>query len=248
MIKLTSGVALLHYGRAGSTLIATMIAQNKLFYFDGEIYERLRTGDLTLPENNKNRPGDLLLKRRNKYFYRDYLVSIKPIPEEHLRPDLLNMSYSRLLALLDQAKIDKIIIIKRENYLKQVLSHRLALEWKKWHFKSHEKSEIIKVRLNCTSFNFGVYKGELLELFRRFDDYYSNMIEETPSALILNYERDIESDPYVAYNKIKEYLNLNKNRPNITLSRSNVFENESVIENYDEVKEYFAGSIYEWMV
>lgn len=46
MINLTKGVDMLHFGSAGSTLISTMIAQNKLFYYDGEVYKIIRTGTL----------------------------------------------------------------------------------------------------------------------------------------------------------------------------------------------------------
>ena len=248
MIKLTKGVALLHFGRTGSTLVASMISQNKLFYNDGEVFEKVRTGTLLLSSIFKTEPERILKKRRQKFFYRDYLVSIKPIPEEHLRDNLLNMSYPKLIQTLKSANIDKYIIIKRKNYLLQVLSGKLAQEWKKYHFREGEKAESIKVRIDVKDFRFGTFKGELIDLFKRFDAYYDEMINETPKALLITYEDDIEHDPFIAYDKIKSYLNLGKERPKIILSKSNTFKNEDVIENYEDVIKYLRGTPYEWML
>jgi hypothetical protein len=64
MIKLTKGVTLLHFGRAGSTLLATMISQNNLFYNDGEVFEKVRTGTLLLSSIFKTEPERILKKRR----------------------------------------------------------------------------------------------------------------------------------------------------------------------------------------
>ena len=248
MLRLTKGVALLHFGRAGSTLIATMIAHNKLFYFDGEIYESVRTGALKIPENIQKSPEKLLIQRRKKFFYRDYLVSLKPIPEENLRPSLLNMSYSNFLKALNDANINKCIIIKRKNYLRQVLSNKLASKWNKWHFKKNEDSTKTKININCNSFQFSTFKGELVELFNRFDNYYKEMENETKNPLIISYEDDIEKDSYIAYDKIRSYLNLRIKKPEIILSKSNTFKNEDVIENYDEVIKHLKGTPYEWML
>jgi hypothetical protein len=248
MISLTKGVALLHFGRVGSTLIASMISQNKFFYDDGEIFEKLRTGSFSSNKAIKERPAKLLELRRRRFFYRPYLVSIKPIPEEHLRKDLLNMSYPEFLQVLENAKIDKIIILKRKNYLNHVLSGKLALEWKKYHFKADEKAPLIKIHLDFKSFRFGTFKGELLELFARFDQYYNTMETMTPNPLILTYEEDIEENPYVAYEKVRSYLKLNKKNPKIILSKSNVFKNEDVIENWEDLKNYLEDTPYKWMV
>lgn len=176
------------------------------------------------------------------------MVSIKPIPEEHLRYELLNMSYNEFLETLLNSCIHNDIIIKRQNYLRQVLSRKLAQQWKKYHFKTNEKPDTIQINIEVHNFGFGTSKGELVDLFKRFDQYYQEMESKTKNPLILTYEEDIELDAYVDYNKIKEYLNLIKERPNIILSKSNIFKNEDVNENYNEVKKYFSGTPYEWMV
>lgn len=70
MIKLTKGVALLHFGRAGSTLVSTMISQNKLFYNDGEVFEKVRTGSLKIPkipESIRSEPIQLLKKEGRNF-------------------------------------------------------------------------------------------------------------------------------------------------------------------------------------
>jgi hypothetical protein len=225
-----------------------MIAQNKLFYYDGEVYEKIRTGAFKLSQKEKLAPGKVLKHRKQRYFYRDYLVSIKPIPEEHLRLGLLHLPYDEFLETLENSGIRNYIIIKRKDYLRQVLSGKLAQHWKKYHFKSDEKPDTIQINLDLHNFGFGTFKGELVELFKRFDKYYQEMETKTKNPLVLTYEEDIEADPYVAYNKIKKYLNLRKRKPDIILSKSNIFKNEEVIENYDELKEYLSGTPYEWMV
>lgn len=118
----------------------------------------------------------------------------------------------------------------------------------KYHFKVGEKTEIVKINFDVKDFGFGTFRGELVELFKKFDAYYNEMINVTPNALLINYEDDIEHDPYVAYEKIKGYLNLSKARPNIILTKSNTYKNEEVIENYEEVKNHLAGTAYEWMI
>ena len=211
LTKLTKGVALLHFGRAGSTLIATMIAQNRLYFDDAELFEKVRVGDLELPENIKSKPGLFFKHRKTKFYYQNYLVSIKPIPEEHLRASLLDMDYEQLIDALNHAGIAKFIIIKRSNYLSQIISKLLAIEWKKYHFRSNEKSEIKKITINCNEIQFGTFRGSLIDLFQKYDKYYEQMERVTPNALILNYEEDIESDPLVGYAKIRDYLKLRKN-------------------------------------
>tara|TARA_B110000902_G_scaffold35829_1_gene37932 strand:- start:202 stop:378 length:177 start_codon:yes stop_codon:yes gene_type:complete len=57
------------------------------------------------------------------------------------------MSYTAFLKSLEKAHIDKYIIIKRKDYLRQVLSGQLGLEWKKYHFKKNEKPSNSKIKL-----------------------------------------------------------------------------------------------------
>jgi len=242
-----SRIALLHFGRAGSTLIASLIQQNKGFFYDGELFEKVRVGQIKIPEDMRLDPS-LLLKKRSELLFKKYLVSLKPIPEEHLRTDLLNSDYQTLIDKLVTYGFDRFIILKRENYLNQMISLALAREWGKYHFTQGEKPARVCVDIPFTEFRFGTFKGELIELFERFDNYYKEFELLTPDPLVINYEGEIEKDPLVAYGRVAEYLGLHKMSPKITLRKSNVFENKDVIENYPELIEYLANSKYAWMI
>jgi len=242
-----SGIALMHFGRAGSTLLASMIQQNRLIYYDGELFEKVRVGKVKVPRSAE---GDLtlLLKRRLKrHIFRRYLVSLKPIPEENLRPSLLNATIGELIERLVAFGFGKFIILKRTNYLNQIVSLALARQWGKYHHVQTDKPVLKRIEIPFREFVFGTFKGELLELFGRFDSYYDELESQVPGQLLVHYERDMELNPLVAYKSVADYLGLGNLSPNIALRKSNIFKNEEVIANYAKLTSYLSGSNYAWM-
>lgn len=81
----TNRIALLHFGRAGSILIAILIQQNGNFFYDGEFFEKVRVGGIKVEEEMRLDRGLLIKHRCEMFRFQIYLISQKPIPEEHLR-------------------------------------------------------------------------------------------------------------------------------------------------------------------
>lgn len=80
------------------------------------------------------------------------------------------------------------------------------------------------------------------------NNYYQEFESLIPDPLVISYEAEIEKGPLVAYRRVVEYLGLHKISPKITLRKLNVFENQDVIDNYDELSEYLANSRFAWMI
>ena len=75
-----------------------------------------------------------------KYSYNDqfYGFETKIRPEAHLGKDYINLSLEKYLEFLLKNEFNKIIILRRNNYLRQMFSIAKGIQNKNWHLKNQE--------------------------------------------------------------------------------------------------------------
>jgi len=240
-------IAMMHIGRVGSTVLGDMMNQHPLIFWDGEPFEKLmRIGS--------NKPNDfterIIEASRNKQKTTIYCFATKFMPEQHLWEECIDMDLSSYITLLKEKKFNEFLFIKRENYLRQVVSVLVGRMKKEWH-SQNRTDKVTKVRIDIDNYVAGFnLKLSLIDYFKRIDAQYQLLesLLKTDKILTISYENDIEKDPFVAYNKVCVFLKVANENPKISYRKTNPFLLEDMIENYDEVKQVLKETKYEWML
>ena len=240
-------VAMMHIGRVGSTVLGTMMNQHTKVFWDGEPFERRM-------HDNREQKNDFVQRVINESWHNSrseiYCFATKFMPEQHLWTECINLNLAHYLDELKPLGFDDVIFIKRENYLRQVVSVLVGRKKKEWH--SQNKTGLItQVKIDINNYEAGYHlKLPLLDYFNRIDKQYTllNNLVKPNKMLVLSYEKDIEKDPFIAYNKVCDYLNINKENPKVSFKKTNPFELHVMIENYNEVYSVLHNSKYGWML
>ncbi|QXP80030.1 MULTISPECIES: hypothetical protein [Winogradskyella] len=182
-----------------------------------------------------------------------YGFETKAINEAHLGKDFLNMDFELYLDKLVKLGFKKFVILKRRNYFKQVFSIARGIENKQFHFKNEDKLKINKINFNPEKVTYGDFKGDLLEVFKRFENQYQHIENLIKSKgldyLELFYEDHIEKDPTVSYGLICEYLGVQLfdevSIQQKKIAHKNIFDE---IKDPELVKNYLLDTEYSWML
>lgn len=244
-----NGVAMLHTGRCGSTVLASMLAQNGAIRWAGEVFRHYETG--VLPGYLHLLPP-LVAVRAMKYRpgRQWFGLESKVMPSQDLSPERLNQSAGEHIVSLRSLGFRKFILLRRDNYLRQTVSDIVARETRVWHLLPGQDSPLHRTRISPESVPDGSGRAPLLEVFRRRDEVYSTIQRMIPSEdlLELGYEQDVERDPYIAYAKICEFLGVEAVDVSVNRRRTNPYSLSTIVENVDEVARVLAETHYAWMV
>jgi len=260
-------IALFHLGRCGSSVLAFMLKSNPDIFWDGEnigdfYLKKLESEEMHDHVNHlSNIVADVeelkmtndpitFLKIRMYWTLKNYYgFETKFSRHEHLREEILNMPLNEYIKLLSGIGFKDFIVLKRENYLKQVLSYHIAEKTKIYH-STKEKTSPDSVYLNINNCWIGNKEIPLLDIFEEMDNDYEelNNLLYGKKHLHLTYEKDIQEDPVVAYKKVCDFLNVDYHSPKIVHKRTNPFKIKEIVENYEELKEYLNYTKYSWMV
>lgn len=245
-------LVMFHNGRCGSTVLARQLEQNKKILWGHEIFQNIpHVMHLINHRKTKLQNIESLLQVR---MYRKscsyYGFDMKGMPEHDLSKDCLDMDLPVLLDLLHKNDYTHHIILKRQNYLRRVVSILVSRKKGEWH-TSTEISKPTKIIVDTS--NLVVIKDYCISLLKHFeevDDYYSRLENLLINRKTLNliYENDIMDDPKVAYQKVCNFLEIEYQEPNISMKRTNPFSLEDMVENLDEVRRCLAGTKYHWML
>jgi len=238
------GVVVLHTGRCGSTVISSMLAQDKQFRVFGEIFNAGVREDRRM---NPNKLEFTLKGLKNMAVPRIPVVELKALSTQDLRdtehdlPDFLNAA--------EQSGYSKFILLCRENYLRQVLSFRTAIERQRYHYSKDEAVPKTSVTIGVESIDAMSSRSSLVEHFRFLDEEYEYIRDllKDRNALELTYENDVEKGPEVAVDKIFEFASVAPAKVQPTLVKSANQTIQDATENWDQVVEALRGTKYEWM-
>ena len=239
-------VAMLHPGRCGSTVLGNMLNAHTQISWAGEIFERY----MGLEKYKKvNRFTEKMIgMSRDESLSRIYGFETKYLPQYHLSYKCLNLSIENYITLLRNLGFSHFIILHRKNYLRRAISDQVGKQKGEWHSKEQSISPT-KVTIDINSFQAGVRKEPLLELFSSMDESLDRLKRSLQSNyLLLTYEEDIQDDPRVGYRKVCEFLNVDDEVVDISLRRTNPFTYEQMVANFEEVKAYLKDTKYSWML
>lgn len=248
---------MLHTGRVGSTVVARMLEQHPDLRWDGEVFES------RLPSKKR------ALKRRSRWLRREILPPLLDLRSRLGRATREGFHYGfeskhhfdqhgfthglpvgALVEELSRMGFEHFIEVRRENYLRQVISVIRMRQGARAHARVGEQVELSALVVNPQAVPLGRAHLPLRERFAQFDTLHEETIKvlEGRRYLSLTYERDIERDPTNAYNRICEFIGLRPVTTQVTLRRTNDAPLRSLIANFDEVADELAGTQYEWML
>lgn len=245
-----NNICMFHIGRCGSTVIGDLLGNHQNISWQGEIYSNYFINEIDSKTNTgwDKFYGTKVLKSYMRGVIRKYFGF--EIKHAHLKK--LSVSYTEYITTLKQNGFDRFIVLERSNYLRSILSYTIAKETNRWHIHSKNISKLSTIYVNTNKVCLEYEQMPLIQALKIIDDYYFNLKITLDNLNIkfqnINYEIDIEKDPFIAYRKICSFLDLPPQNPKIRFTRTNPFPLSELISNYEEVENYLKGSKFEWML
>ncbi len=249
-------VVVVHVGRSGSRLLGDLLNQHHQITWHGEIYRQLFQSwdaqglDYYDPGLMAD-PIDLL---------RSHVAStttpIVGFEVKFFHLDRLNISiadyFDRLIAL----GFDHVIILKRKNLLRKIVSSLVAQERRQYHQAANTPAVLTPITINLEAITIDRQRPplSLQQFIERYEwqfsqlNHYLKNQSHNLSFLDLSYEDDIQNDPLISYQKSCEFVNISPGFPDITYGKTNPFPLQDIIQNYDQVLHYLANTPYAWMI
>jgi len=246
--KRLGNISMLHLGRCGSSVLGYLLNQHSKIHWDSELFHFIYDKEL-VELKMTNDPINLLKIKMSWPLKEYYGFETKFTKEEHLRKELVNMDLLKYLSTLTDIGFNKFIILKRKNYLKQILSLILATKTKNFH-TNKEMKEAVKVKINYDNSWFGTLNDSLINIFEYLDRSYAEVENclYQKDILKLTYEDDILEDPMIALKKVCDFLDIEYNNPVNVFKRTNPFELKDSIENFDELAAHLRNTRFAWML
>ena len=221
-------------GRTGSTLLQQTLHNKPQIHMGGEL-----VGDYHVEEGCKG-PQKPLEKTIEDHFTAERFSYTKAVGFKafyHSLDILKTFDGESLGNLLKKLGI-KVIHLERKNLLRILLSEHLARINNDFHYKIYEKNKVTLSHKKCLSF-FVPQK--------RIKDKYRNFFKDTFKVTYT----EIATDLLGTVQKIESFLGVDK-RSSINNTKQqlpikqNVWSLSECIENFDELKEVFIGTEWEW--
>lgn len=251
-------IAMFHIGRSGSTVLGNLLSQNPNIFWDGEIYhpyvdwggqKALRIG-----QNPSIDPVKLIQGQKIKARRRYYGFEVKFY---HL--DRTNIGLSEYIEQISELGISHFIILKRENYLRKMVSSYVSFDKQKNKLRSidnsdHQspdiKAKLHKISLDIDSINIDTTRRSLIEHL----EYYQNNFRVLDSELVnknilrLTYEDHISQGPMNAYQKTCDFLGISQHPVTVNYGKTNPFKLSEIVENFSELEKTLQNTEFEWML
>ncbi|MEM8505227.1 MAG: hypothetical protein AAF716_18985 [Cyanobacteria bacterium P01_D01_bin.1] len=243
-------VAMLHYGRCGSSVLCDLLRQHPRIFWDGEVFTRMFRKQI---QGARFVHDPMLLLRLRMAFAakRYYGFETKCHPAYDLSPPVLNTSISSYIASLKQMGYGDFIVLKRQNYLRQQISEEVGRQkGAVWHQPAGATASLHQITIDINCVRLGGYRVSLLEGFAERDHGYANIASSlaTDRTLWLTYEDHILHDPVEGYQKSCEFLEVSPREVAIKRGRTNPFPLRDMIQNFAEVEAHLQDTDYEWML
>jgi hypothetical protein len=243
-------VAMLHYGRCGSSVLADLIGRHPRVYWDEEVFRRMLR-KTCLEARFIGDPFRLLRVRMMRAAGRCYGFETKCHEAYDLGAPMLNMSIERLLdILIEEMGYRRFIVLKRRNYLRQQISVEVGRQVKRWHHPAGASPRLHPITLDLDRVGFGWEDLPLLDSFAERDRGYDRIARRLDGqrVLRLTFEDDVLPDPLRGYRRVCDFLDLVPGRPEVQRARTNPFALRELLNNYDEVAAALRSTSYAWML
>jgi len=212
---------ILSRSRTGSNYLVSLLNSHPSVFCEGELLYQLGRRSIGEVVNSVySRQASYIKAKGFKLFYYH--------PVNSLHPAMFELSRRKELY---------VIHLRRENLLKVMVSHKIAMEGQKWTALHSIKVPILPFTLDPISLEneFEQTIGWELQAKGLFSDH--NYHE-------LNYE-DLVSNLEVTYRGVLNFLGISYKEPRSNLTQQGRYKLKSVVQNYDELKRHFKNSPWE---
>ena len=226
-----------HSGRCGSSVLTSMLTQHPNIFCAGELLETYSNQYIEVSDKSKAWSGGKLRIARNA-LRGGRKTSGFEMKVWHLVR--LGVSVTQAMQFVNQIGYNKHIVLERKNYLRAMASGHVLKKTSTSHIGSKSQAQLNQVHIDSET---------LFPRLETFSNFYSDVKALLgDDCLWLYYEDDIHKDPKVACNKVTDYLNVNRQDPNIRLGITNPYPLNEIISNYDEISTMLKDTNYEWML
>ncbi len=219
-------------GRTGSTLLVDLLNTHSGIFCDGEIFNRQDVGKVFFPflwVFNRSRRS--FLEQKTCYGFK---VKIYQLSKDQ------NFNEYEVLLKKLYGKGWKFIYLERENVIRHALSNLLAEEYMKKGFQSTEKAKGTKVKVDYN-------RLEQMANARLNYKKEENKIKQAIPGLEISYEKDLKDNTkhQNTCNRIMAFLGLEATTVKTKEIRKASDDLSENILNYEEVINYFKGTVLE---
>ena len=233
--------------------MSNLLNNHPMVFWDGEIYEKL-IKDLNIKDiksdfkskikkfNDIKFISDLSKDAGHKY----YGFEVK-----FFHMHVFGAEIETYVDNLANNGIENLIVLKRENYLKKVVSSIISHKTKMFSiFLKMIKTSINTIHVDINNVGIDLEHKPLLEFLNSYDESFGRLENalSNHNCLWLTYEEHVQANPMIGYKAICEYLGLEYLKSEIKLSRTNPYSLQDMITNYDEVANLLNNTKYEWML
>lgn len=259
----TGHVALLHFGRAGSTVLLDLLSQSEgllngrepFVGYHGEYRERMRREGrfVDYPWHRSSHYPHAPLEYLRELLPTDgqrYLASLKLY---HVRG--VGMGFEPFIEGLEALGFSHFVVLTRRNYLRKVVSCLVAEakeargDTSPYFNVDGRPAECVRVRVDPASVEIDSDERPLSAFFEEWDrdfDEVRRLLRERRS-LELRYEDHVEEDPSAACVTAREFLGAEQTPLVVRYGRTTPHALPEVIENYEEIAGYLADTPWAWM-
>ena len=247
IIRPPQKIILLHAGRCGSTVLSSHFEADPRLFWEGEaiqFYYRRNQKKGTRFAFDDNPLGFLLdLAKKSPKLYHG--VEVKSLENMDFSLENMPKTYDEFKdwALSNNYKL---ILLYRDNILRQVLSALIAFQFDLWHKDRKNKKDVlnkkISINLNKVFENHEYSLIQYLDLFYSFNEFCKSQNDQ--NILVLNFEKDILQESFMGYAKSMSFLGLDKLQSSTSHKRVNPEKISELVENYDELKNYLKNTKY----
>lgn len=172
---------------------------------------------------------------------------------QHLDENGLDLSLEAFIEQLTRSGFRHFMMLRRRNYLRQAISVARGQQTQAWHFQTGKRPPgIQQVRLDLNNIGLGGKNRSLLDCFGWLDRTYAAASELAARKgimwLEIDYEKDLEKDPFVGYQKVVDFLSIPREKPGISLHKIGGQPIQDMTENFDQIQACLQGTEYEWML
>lgn len=246
-------ILMVQWGRVGSTVLGDLLGQHPDVHWSGEI---LRGPSLLFPQ----RGGRPTRYSKSPYFPHEPIGWMRHQMRRRTKPrfgcevkpwHIGDNGFTEVgfLAHATRLDFDSFVLLHRRNNLRRIVSVLVAAQTKRHHVPLGAEVKLHRVRIDCPNLSVSGHVQPLLHHLRAWDRELATFRELLQGRTVadLEYERDVQDDPLVAFNKIREVAGLPPAMVTVTLARTNPFPLKDMVENLDEVSAYLADTPYSWM-
>ncbi len=227
-----------HTGRCGSTVLADLLDQHTQIVWDQE----------SVKPPLWRRRGDIrkFLQLSSAWSFTNFVGFETKF--YHVR--FHGFSLDGYVSMLKELGFEHFIVLRRRNYLRQVLSSQILKLSSISHISASKAPQLTRIQLNAEKLSRQREEKTLVEHFEWMDKDYDELegLLSNQNILCLRYEDDIAENPVAAYDKICEYLSVEAEPVTVELGKGNPFALQDMIENFSEVEKTLSGTPYEWML